>query len=252
MRQSLRIVSALICAAILGGAVMADSKPGPTPYPSASAAASWPGEGVIRVFGWMKDNRESFWRQREKKRGAWVLAGDSLFGNWRTSERDLGPMLVANRAIGGEVSRGLLFRFQEDVLDLQPSGIAILIGGNDLSAHQKTEQTIRNIERMLQAVQAHDAALPVVLCTLPPRDSAKAPIKQSELTKLNAGIRKLAEAHDNVELLDLHPLFATEAGAPQLGLLSEDRLHIGPAGYQVLGQALKAKIATLRGTQRDG
>ncbi|WP_161829258.1 GDSL-type esterase/lipase family protein [Steroidobacter agaridevorans] len=242
MRRWVRAIAALICTGLMtvAGATENISKNGPTPYPAAEK--DWPGEGVIRVFGWMKDNRESFWKQRERKQGAWVLAGDSLLGNWKTSERDLAPTPIANRAIGGDVSRGLLFRFQEDVLELNPSGIVVLIGGNDLSALQKTDQTARNIDRMLQAIRAHKADLPVILCTLPPRNSEKAPIKASELTHLNASIRELAKKYDNVELLDLFPLFATPDGQPQPNLLAADRLHIGPAGYEVLGRTLKQKI----------
>jgi lysophospholipase L1-like esterase len=200
---------------------------------------------VVRVFDWMKVNRESFWRQRQRKQGAWVLAGDSLLGNWRTSERDLGPTPVANRAIGGDVSRGLLFRFQEDVLDLHPSGVVLLIGGNDLSALQSTDQTARNIERMLEAIEAQDAAMPVILCTLPPRDSTRAPIKQSELMKLNASIQQLAAARDNVVLLDLFALFATADRQPQPPLFTADRLHISAAGYEVLSKALNAKLESV-------
>ena len=251
MRLWARIIAALICAGHLSGAAAETniSGSGPTPYPK--AAQDWPGEGVIRVFGWMQQNRESFWKQRESKRGAWVLAGDSLLGNWKTSERELAPTKTANRAIGGDVSRGLLFRFQEDVLDLNPSGVVVLIGGNDLSALQNTDQTARNIDRMLQAIRARNHSLPVVLCTLPPRDSEKAPIKPEELTRLNASIRGLAEKYDNVELLDLFPLFATAEGQPQAALLAADRLHIGPAGYEVLGRALKAKIESVRVTATD-
>lgn len=243
----LRMLAASICVGCLSvaGAEANISRSGPTPYPE--AAKDWPGEGVIRVFGWMQPNRESFWKQRERKQGAWVLAGDSLLGNWKTSERDLAPTPTANRAIGGDVSRGLLFRFQEDVLDLNPRGIVVLIGGNDLSALQSTDQTARNIDRMLQAIRAQERSLPVILCTLPPRNSDKAPIKESELTRLNASVRELAQKYDNVELLDLFPLFATAEGQPQLKLLAADRLHIGPEGYEVLGRALKAKIESLPG-----
>lgn len=241
MRLLPRVIIACLAAACLGGSAVAES--GPSPYPS--AAADWPGEGVIRVFGWMKPNRESFWKQRQQKQEAWVLAGDSLLGNWRTSQRDLEPRKTANRAIGGDVSRGLLFRFREDVLDLNPSGIVLLIGGNDLSALQPTDQTARNIARMLEAIQTLDASLPVILCTLPPRDSAKAPIKRSELVKLNQSIERLAETHENVVLLDLFPLFATADGQPQPELFTKDRLHISPAGYKVLGDALNAKLDSL-------
>ena len=246
MRLWLRAGAAVLLAShlIFAGAEVSSSRSGPSPYPV--AAKDWPGEGVIRVFGWMQQNRESFWKQRERKQGAWVLAGDSLLGNWKTSERDLAPTPTANRAIGGDVSRGLLFRFQEDVLDLNPSGIVVLIGGNDLSALQKTDQTARNIDRMLQAIRARNPKLPIILCTLPPRNSDKAPIKQSELTQLNASIRDLARKYHNMELLDLYPLFATADGQPRLELLAADRLHIGAAGYQVLGQALKGKIESLK------
>jgi lysophospholipase L1-like esterase len=246
MRPLLQIMAASVCAACLSG--MAGTEPkvretGPSPYPT--VAADWPGEGVVRVFEWMKPNRESFWRQRQQKQGAWVLAGDSLLGNWRTSERDLAPRPVANRAIGGDVSRGLLFRFQEDVLDLHPSGIVLLIGGNDLSALQSTDQTARNIGRMLEAIKAQDASLPVILCTLPPRDSAKAPIKHAELAKLNASIRQLAAINNNVVLLDLYPLFATADENPQPSLFTEDRLHISAAGYKVLSKTLNAQLESL-------
>lgn len=242
MRKWARVFASLICVACMSSAVaqVNVSKSGPTPFPK--VAQDWPGEGVVRVFGWMQPTRETFWKQRERKHGSWVLAGDSLLGNWKTSERDLAPLPVANRAIGGDVSRGLLFRFEEDVLDLEPRGVVVLIGGNDLSAHQNTDQTTRNIDRMLQAIRAQDPSTPVILCTLPPRNSEKAPIKPGALTKLNDGIRELARKHDNVELLDLFPLFATADGQPQVSLLAADRLHIGAAGYEVLGRALKAQI----------
>jgi lysophospholipase L1-like esterase len=245
MPSLLRIIACAICAACLSG--MAEPHQvragGPTPYPT--AAADWPGEGVVRVFEWMKPNRESFWRQRQQKQGAWVLAGDSLFGNWRSSQRDLAPTPIANRAIGGDVSRGLLFRFQEDVLDLNPQGIALLIGGNDLSALQSTDQTARNIERMLEAIAAKDPSMPVILCTLPPRNSAKAPIKHSELLKLNASIQRLAAVRKNIVLLDLFTLFATVDGQPRAPLFTADQLHISTAGYEILGKALKAKLESL-------
>jgi lysophospholipase L1-like esterase len=244
MRLLVQIVACGICvASSIAGAQPIARESGPSPYPG--AAADWPGEGVVRVFEWMKPNRESFWRQRQQKQGAWVLAGDSLLGNWRTSERDLGPTPIANRAIGGDVSRGLLFRFQEDVLDLNPQGIVLLVGGNDLSALQPTDQTARNIERMLDAIAAKDASIPVILCTLPPRNSPKAPIKHSELRKLNASIQQLAAVRKNIVLLDLFTLFAAADGQPRAPLFTADQLHISSAGYEILGKALKAKFESL-------
>src|SRR6266576_529976 len=72
----------------------AQAASGPTPFPK--DAKDWPGKGAIRIFG------------------------DSLVGGWQQLGEDLPGVPVANRGIGGEPTRVLLFRFKEDVLDLHP------------------------------------------------------------------------------------------------------------------------------------
>src|ERR1700683_3359424 len=139
---------------------------GPTPYPVSDK--DWPGKGPIRKFGWMDDNRKYFWSQRAKDQGAIVFAGDSLTGNWKELAEAFETWKVANRGIGGDTSRGLLFRFQEDVLDLNPKAIVLTIGTNDLAARGKPADGAANIGAMLEMVEKKDPALAVVLCTTPP------------------------------------------------------------------------------------
>lgn len=88
---------------------------GPSPFPNDKDEAAWLGKGPIRSFGWMVDNRNYFWTQREKDQGAVVFIGDSLTGNWETLAQSFPDVKVANRGIGGDTSRGVLFRFREDV-----------------------------------------------------------------------------------------------------------------------------------------
>lgn len=119
-----------------------------TPYPTQDG--DWPGKGVIRKFGWMDDNRSWFWTQREKDQGKVVFVGDSLTGNWKTLGKQFAGLKVANRGIGGDTSRGVLFRFQEDVLDLKPKAVVMLVGLNDLTAHGNPADTLANIATMLE------------------------------------------------------------------------------------------------------
>src|SRR5438876_9093674 len=112
-------------------AAPATSSSGPTPFPK--DAKDWPGQGAIRVFPYMNDNRKSFWAKRAARQGSVVFAGDSLVGNWRTLSQDLPGIPIANVGVGGEPTRGLLFRFNEDVLALHPKAIVLLTGSNDLS-----------------------------------------------------------------------------------------------------------------------
>src|SRR6266568_9507665 len=87
----------------------AQAASGPTPFPK--DAKDWPGKGAIRIFGYMNDYRNSYWRERERKQGSVVFVGDSLVGGWQQLGEDLPGVPVANRGIGGEPTRVLLFRF---------------------------------------------------------------------------------------------------------------------------------------------
>jgi lysophospholipase L1-like esterase len=213
----------------------------PTPYPT--RPEDWPGEGVIRVFGWMKDNRDFFWTERAKKQGSIVFAGDSLTANWKTLGKDFSGVVVANRGIGGDVSRGLLFRFQEDVLALRPKAIVILIGINDLTAKQPASTTLANIRSMLELKRSEQPDVPVVLCTVPPSANPKAPIDERQRRFLNQGLRQLAKENQRVSLVDLYAATVTTDGTPDLRYFQSDQLHFSAAGHdrwkEVLEPALR-------------
>jgi lysophospholipase L1-like esterase len=215
-----------------GTQAMSDSTPatqsGPTPYPTSNDA--WPGTGVVRTFGWMKDNRNFFWTERAKKQGAIVFAGDSLTANWKSLGADFSGTLVANRGIGGDVSRGLLFRFQEDVLDLHPKAIVILIGINDLTARQPASATVANIRSMLSLKETQQPQVPVFLCTVPPSANPKAPVDEQQRRQLNQGLRQIAQDSKLVTLVDLYAATATNAGAPERHYFTDDQLHLSADG----------------------
>ncbi len=209
---------------------------GPMPFPTDPKA--WPGKGAIRVFGWMTDNRKAFWLERERKQGSIVFAGDSLVGGWSQMSKDLPGLKLANRGIGGEVSRGLLFRFQEDILDLHPKAIVLLTGANDLSALQDPQQSRSNIAEMLDMAERVMPGVPIVLCTMPPRDHAQAPVAPAKLAELNKLIAGLVAGRKNVVLLDLFLLFADADGRPTPEYFAKDKLHPSGVGYHRFGEAL--------------
>jgi len=220
---------------------------GPTPYPDQKNEAAWPGKGPIRVMNWMVDNRKWFWTQREKDHGAVVFVGDSLTGNWNAKlMAELFPGLkLANRGIGGDVSRGVLFRLKEDVLDLDPRAIVLCIGTNDLSAHADPAVVTSNISLILEQIRKQSATVPVVLCQIPPRDSASAPTLPGAVGNLNTRIAKLGESQSHLAVLDLFSALDTLDGGPKLEYFREDKLHLADAGYRKWAEVLHPVFETL-------
>jgi lysophospholipase L1-like esterase len=221
---------------------------GPTPYPDPANSADWPGKGRVRVYKWMTDNRKYFWTRRGQDQNTIVFAGDSLTGNWKPEEMNkaFDKLPIANRGIGGDTSGGLLFRFKEDVLDLHPKAIVLLIGTNDLSARSKVEDILFNITALIELAHKEATSTPIVLCTAPPRESPQAPIELAQLQSLNDGIRKLAQGQQGVTLLDLFPLLAQADNTPDPRYFREDKLHLGPEGYAKWSEALKPVFLKLK------
>jgi lysophospholipase L1-like esterase len=240
VNRAKRIATFASAVALFGGALAASAdvatQSGPTPYPG--RAEDWPGKGVVRVFGWMKDNRDFFWSERAKHQGSIVFAGDSLTATWKTLRADFPGARVANRGIGGDVSRGLLFRFEEDVLALHPKAIVILIGINDLTSKQPASATLANIRAMLDLKQARQPDVPVLLCTVPPSANPKAPVDEQQRRLLNQGLQQLAKDIKRVSVVDLHGATATADGAPDTQYFTSDQLHLSAAGHARWKQAL--------------
>jgi lysophospholipase L1-like esterase len=229
--------------------VAAPVKPanGPTPYPDQKAweDAVWPGKGPIRTFGWMVDNRKAFWQAREKDQGAVVFAGDSQTAGWKDLAEAFPNLKVANRGIGGDVSRGLLYRFKEDVLDLNPRAVVILIGGNDLSTLSDPAVVEHNLGLMTDMARAQNPKLPIVLCLVSPRDDPKAPIKPGALADLNTRIARVGAGKANLEVIDLYTPFADANGKPKPEYFGQDHLHMATPAYQVWAELVRTAFDKL-------
>lgn len=214
---------------------------GPAPYPPKTDEAAWPGKGPIRVMEWMPGNRASFWSRREKDQGAVVFVGSSMIGNWKNLGATFPGLKVANRGIGGDVSRGLLFRFKEDVLDLNPRALVLAIGSNDLSAHADPAVVVANVAAIIDLARAHNPSLPIVLCPVAPRENPKAPLKPGALDDYNARLVALG-SQKNASVPDLRTPFLTPDGKQNPEYFGPDRMHLSPAGYEKLGTVIGAEL----------
>ena len=219
---------------------------GPKPYPDPKNEAAWPGKGVIRSFGFMVGERQAYWANRQKDQGAVVFVGDSLTGGWKNLAKDFPKLKVANRGLGGDVSRGALFRFKQDVLALNPKAVVIEIGNNDLTAMGAPADMLSNLADMVAMAEKEKPGMPVVLCTIPSSANPKAPVKAESRKAMNEGIRKMASEHKNTHFCDLYTALANADGSPKSEYFADDKLHMNDAGHAKWAELLTPLFEKLK------
>jgi lysophospholipase L1-like esterase len=213
-----------------------------------------PGAGPIRRYDWFQQvwrERRSAWAQSlERDRGALVFLGDSITQGWGGGLGAAFPgVKVANRGISGDTTRGVLIRLEEDVLALDPVGVVVLIGTNDLDEGASPEIIAGNLELILAELKRHDAEMPIVLCQVLP-SSAKKNRPADQIRAVNALYAAAVKGDPQVTLLETWPLFADAAGDAKPWEFP-DLLHPNEAGYAKWAAALRPIFATLGLTETE-
>ncbi len=207
-----------------------------------------PGAGPIRRQDWFRglwNQRRTEWAKRvPQDQKALVFVGDSITHGWGDDFGGSFPEVkVANRGIGGDTTRGMLIRLKEDVLALNPSGVVLLMGTNDLEENADPETITGNLKLIIAELKKYDPKMPVILCQVfPSSETKKRPAdKIKQLNKLYAAAVK---GDAQVTLVETWPLFANEQGDAKEAEFP-DLLHPNKLGYAKWAAALRPILATL-------
>lgn len=206
-----------------------------------------PGAGPIRRYDWFRD----LWRERRSKwateksqdQMALVFLGDSITQGWGPRISDAFDAKVANRGISGDTTRGVLIRLQEDVLDLNPSGVVILIGTNDLEEGASPPTIAGNLKLILAELERHRADMPIILCSVFPSSAAKQR-PAADIQEINKLYGDVVKTHDQVTMLDTYTLFANADGDAKESEFP-DLLHPNQIGYEKWAKALRPVLETM-------
>ena len=206
-----------------------------------------PGEGPIRRYGWFQklwERKRSGWAKKvEQDQGALVFLGDSITQGWGDNMGNSFPGIkVANRGISGDTTRGVLIRMKEDVLSLNPKGVVILIGTNDLEEKASPEVIAGNLKLIIAELKKHNAKMPIILCnTFPSSASKRRPADQ--IKKINQLYFATVKGDPQITVLDTWLLFADAKGDAKKPEFP-DLLHPNKLGYAKWAAALRPLLAT--------
>jgi len=188
--------------------------------------------------------RIAWWLSRENDQDAVVFLGDSITQGWGSLAKDFPGMKTANRGISGDVTRGVLYRMKEDVLDLNPKAVVLLIGTNDLEENGEPDVIADNVRAILAACARHNSRMPVVVCkVMPSHASQKRPANQ--IQRINELVDELVRANTQCIRCDTYSIFANDQGDAKKEEFP-DLLHPNSAGYAKCAAALRPIFAELK------
>ena len=242
------LVWAVFCSIHNPPAITAQSRGDGSRYAIPDTDNGLPGKGPIRRYDWFKElwiKKRSAWAEEVgQDQGALVFLGDSITQGWGDSMGDkFAPAKVANRGISGDTTRGVLIRMEEDVLSLNPSGVVLLIGTNDLEEGAAPDVIAANLALIIAKLKAHKASMPIVLCKVfPSADSKKRP--SSLIKRINELYKKAVYGDPQVTILETWTLFANERGEAKETEFP-DLLHPNGLGYAKWAGALRPVLETL-------
>jgi acetyl esterase/lipase/lysophospholipase L1-like esterase len=196
-----------------------------------------PGAGPVRrsdSFRKTWRNRRAAFAQREAgEHHAVVFFGDSITQGWgddfARAHGAFGDMKVANRGVSGDTTRGMLVRLEEDVIAIEPRGVVMLMGTNDLAEKAAPETIVGNIELIVDRLHEHDAKLPIVVCLVMP-SSAEKDRPADKIQEINRLLVAALQDRPHLAVLDTWTLFADEHGDAKSEEFP-DLLHPNDKGY---------------------
>ena len=212
-------------------------------YP-ANAATVLPGKGPLQTWPGFTNvwaQRHAEWRRdTNNESGAVVFLGDSITQGWRTVAKDFPDLRVVNRGIGGDTTRGVLYRLNADVLSLKPTAVVLLIGINDLGNGGKPEDAADNVKAILRALKKSNPHMPIIVCKVMPSKHQLA----DKIEQLNALVDEIVKSDPQYIRCDTWSIYADENGDCKKEEFP-DMLHPNAIGYVKWTDALKPIFARL-------
>jgi lysophospholipase L1-like esterase len=168
-----------------------------------------------------------------------VFFGDSITSGWPLDQFFVGQPYI-NRGIGGQTTSQALVRFRQDVVELKPLVVVILLGTNDLAGNTGPI-TLEDIEKNLASIAelARLHKISVVLSSVTPvhdytpLSDITFPLRPpARILELNRWLKRYA-ADSGATYLDYFSALVDDKGMLKKEL-APDGLHPNHAGYALM------------------
>lgn len=228
-----------------------DDKAAPAPpdagVPAAPAGALPPitvPKGGWFPPGWVP-RRTAFRDSLAADQGAVVFVGDSITQGFHNAEAFPG-LKTANRGIVGDLAGNLKHRLKEDVIDVNPRAVVILMGCNDAKDGRPADKIVDSLREAAEQIHTAHPEIPVILCRLMPRSprpgqANEAAVLPGAILEVNKLIDQLPTGRPWLHLADPFTPMAQADGMPIANLFG-DGVHPNAAGNAKFKEALEPAL----------
>lgn len=173
------------------------------------------------------------------KKGQTVLLGDSITEIFNDRElfaeyTDKTGIAVYNRGISGDTSDRLLERLEDNVINIEPKNVVLLIGTNDFGIKADIQYVFGNIKQIILRLKEKCPNVNIVLEGILPVNNKMSPMgyrNNKKYLEINKMLYKLS-TEEKINYFDL-----TEELSDDNGCLDRkytyDGLHLNAKGFEI-------------------
>lgn len=176
-----------------------------------------------------------------------IFIGDSIVEYYPLQELFGTAKTIVNRGVRGYQTRLLLENLDVHLYGDAVDQIVLLIGTNDIGKDVPMNETLDNLERVIQSIaREYPLSQIKLLSILPVNEGEK--YKQTVYIRTNEKIKEwnqayeaLVSAYMQVDFVNVYDSLTDTEGQLKKDYTT-DGLHLSVAGYQVLSEALKGVL----------
>jgi hypothetical protein len=187
-----------------------------------------------RVARWEKEVAAIEKRQAEK--GGIVFTGSSTIRLWDLV-KSFPDWKATNSGFGGSEIRDVTHFADRLVFKHEPRAIVFYAGDNDINSGRMPEQVLADFQAFAEVAQKVLPKTRIYFIAIKPSPARWA--KYEVQSNANALVKEFCAKHDRLSYVDVVRLLLGPEGKPREELYVKDRLHLSPAGYKILTDAVK-------------
>jgi alpha-L-fucosidase len=168
-----------------------------------------------------------------------VFIGDSIIAEWNESPLFKENSHYINRGINGQTTSQILVRFENDVIQLDPKCIVVLVGTNDIAENNgpiSLEIIQQNFLSMVEIAKA--SQIKIILCSILPVSNYYWNPKIQPLEKIKSLNGFLASLANKEKVFYVDFYAALQENNTMHKNCSDDGVHPNLTGYAVLNKIL--------------